>query len=84
MDKAKVVSTPLATHFKPSKEQSPSTKKANEDMQLVPYAFVVGSLMYVIVCIRPNITFVVGTVNRFLLNPGREHWNTMKWIMRYL
>ena len=33
MDKAKVVSTPLATHFKLSKKQRPSSKKEKEDMK---------------------------------------------------
>ena len=33
---------------------------------------------------RPDLAYVVGTVSRFLSNPGREHWNAVKWIMRYL
>ena len=53
-------------------------------MQRVPYASVVGSLMYAMVCTRPDIAHVVGTVSRFLSNPGREHWNAVKWILRYL
>ena len=27
---------------------------------------------------------VVGVVSRFLSNPGKEHWNAVKWILRYL
>ena len=53
-------------------------------MQRVPYASAVGSLMYAMVCTRPDITHAVGVVSRFLSNPGREHWNAVKWIMRYL
>jgi len=53
-------------------------------MQQVPYASVVGSLMYVMVCIRPDIAHVVGTVSRFLSNPIRANWNPVKWILRYL
>ncbi|KAI4334662.1 hypothetical protein L6164_013380 [Bauhinia variegata] len=44
----------------------------------------VGSLMYAMVCTRPDIAHVVDVVSRFLSNPGREHWNAVKWIMRYL
>jgi len=40
--------------------------------------------MYAMVCTRPNIEHVVGTVSRFLSNPSREHWNVVKWILRYL
>ena len=84
MEKAKVVSTPLATHFKLSSIQSPSSEVENLDMQWVPYTSAVGSLMYAMVCTRPDIAHVVGTVSRFLSNPGREHWNAVKWILRYL
>ena len=52
-------------------------------MSRVPYASAVGSLMYAMVCTRPDITHVVGIVSRFLSNPGREHWNAVKWILRY-
>nr|KYP43328.1 Retrovirus-related Pol polyprotein from transposon TNT 1-94 [Cajanus cajan] len=84
MENAKAVSTPLATHFKLSVKQSPLNEAEKLDMERVPYASVVGSLMYAMVCTRPNIADVVGTVSRFLSNPGREYWNAVKWFMRYL
>ena len=84
MSNAKVVSTLLATHFKLSIKQSLTTDKEKEDMERVPYASAVGSLMYSMVCMRPDIAHVVGTVSRFLSNPGNEHWEAVKWIMRYL
>ena len=84
MEKAKAVSTPLATHFKLSCKQSPSSDEEKKDMEKVPYASAVGSLMYAMVCTRPNIAHVVGCVSHFVSNPKREHWNAIKWIMRYL
>lgn len=84
MDKAKVVSSPIATHFKLSSTQCPSTAKEKEDMRKVPYASAVGSLMYAMVCTRPDIAHAVGVVSRFMSNPGREHWEAVKWILRYL
>ena len=84
MEKAKVVSTPLATHFKLSSKQSPSNEDEKLYMQRVPYASAVGSLMYAMVCTRPDIAHAVGMVSRFLSNPSREHWNAVKWILRYL
>ena len=73
MEKAKVVRTLLATHFKLSSKQSPSNEDEKLYMQRVPYASAVRSLMYAMVCTRPDIAHVVGTVSRFLSNPGREH-----------
>ena len=84
MSKAKVVSSPLASHFKLSSRHSPSTDKEKEDMRRVPYASAVGSLMYAMVCTRPDIAYAVGVVSRFLSNPRRQHWEAVKWIMRYL
>ena len=60
MDKAKVVNTPLAMHFKLSTRHCPSSDGEKEDMKKVPYASAVGSLMYAMVCTRPDIAHVVG------------------------
>ncbi|PKI49853.1 hypothetical protein CRG98_029764 [Punica granatum] len=53
-------------------------------MKKVPYSSVVGSLMYAMVCTRPDIAHSIGVVSRFLSNLGKEHWNANKWILRYL
>jgi len=38
-------------------------------MSKVPYALVVGSLMYAMFCTRPDIAHVVGVVRRYMNNP---------------
>ena len=53
-------------------------------MRGVPYASVVGSLMYVMTCSRPYIAHTVSVISRFLSNLGKEHWTTVKWILIYL
>ncbi|KAA0047571.1 Retrovirus-related Pol polyprotein from transposon TNT 1-94 [Cucumis melo var. makuwa] len=62
MSKKKSVSSPLPSHFKLSCKQSPSTDKEREDMSKVPYASVVGSLMYAMVCTRLDIAHAVGVL----------------------
>src|ERR1051325_11362496 len=44
--------TSLATHFKLSSSQSPSSEDEAFDMKRVTYASVVGSLMYAMICTR--------------------------------
>ena len=73
MDQAKVVSSSLATHFKLSIKQNPSTAKEKEDMSRVPYALAVRSLIYAMVCKRPDIAHVIGIVSHFLSNPQIKH-----------
>ena len=48
------------------------TDEEKEYMKTVPYASTVGSLMYVMLCTRPDICYSVGIVSRSQSNPGRE------------
>ncbi|CAH9113366.1 unnamed protein product [Cuscuta europaea] len=84
MDKAKEVSSPLTTNFRLTDKDFPSSEKKIEEMDRVPYASAVGSLMYAMVCTGPDIAHAVGVVSRFLSNPGKKRWEAVKWILRYL
>eukprot|EP00253_Pinus_taeda_P021795 PITA_21795 len=84
MHNAKQVSTPFASHFKLSKEMCPKTQEDMDYMSKVPYASAVGSLMYAMVCTRPDISHVVGVVSRYMKNPRKEHWMAVKQILSYL
>ena len=59
-------------------EQCPKTQEEEEDMSRVPYASAVGSLMYAMVCTRPDIAHAVGVLSKFMSKPGKEHWTTVK------
>ena len=83
MSKAKAVCSPLACHLKLSSKH-PTREKEMKEMIKVPYASVVGSLMYAMVCTRPDIPHEVTVISRFLTNHGKEHWEAVKWILRYL
>ena len=83
-EKTKPVSTPLSPNFKLSASQCPKTEEEQEHMSKVPYSNAVGSLMYAMVCTRPDISHEVGIVSRYMHNPGKEHWKAVKWILRYI
>ena len=84
MNEAKLVSTPLGSHFKLRKEQSPKIEEERDHMSKMPLASAIGSLMYAMVCTRPDIVHAVGVVSRFMSRPGKQHWEAIKWILRYL
>ena len=84
MQKARPVFTPLAAHFKLSADLCPKTDKDINHMSQIPYSSAVGSIMYLMVCIRPDIAQAVSVVSRYLANPGKQHWEAVKWILRYL
>ncbi|RVW53622.1 Retrovirus-related Pol polyprotein from transposon TNT 1-94 [Vitis vinifera] len=66
MNEAKPVSTPLGSHFKLSKEQSPKTEEEMDHRSKVPYALAISSLMNDMVCTRLDIAHAVGVVSRFM------------------
>ncbi|GKV35094.1 hypothetical protein SLEP1_g43407 [Rubroshorea leprosula] len=84
LHEAKAVTTPLGAHFKLSSNLSPETEEEKKFMARVPYASAVGSLMYAMVCTHPDISHVVSVVSRYMANPGKGHWEAVKWILRYL
>lgn len=53
-------------------------------MDRVPYASLVGSLIFAMVCTRPDIAYSVGVLSRFMANQGKAHWEAAKWVLRYL
>ncbi|KAE8713996.1 hypothetical protein F3Y22_tig00110202pilonHSYRG00134 [Hibiscus syriacus] len=84
MQDCKPISTPLPINFKLSSSMSPSSEEEMMEMSRVPYASAVGSLMFAMICTRPNIAQAVGVVSRYMTNPGKEHWNIVKRILRYI
>ena len=80
----KSVSTSLAPHFKLSDAMSPNNEAERQYMSRVPYANAIGSLMYAMVCTRPDISHAVRVVSRYMHNPGKDHWQVVKWILRYI
>jgi hypothetical protein len=53
-------------------------------MEKVSYSNAVGSLMYLMVCTRPDIVQVVSVVSMYLSCAGKGHWEAVKWIFCYL
>ena len=61
MGMVKPVVSPLARHFKLSSKQYLTTE---QEMKDVPYASAVDSLMYAMVCMRPDLAHTVGVASR--------------------
>ena len=80
----KPVSTPLDPGCNLSKDQCPKTDEEKALMQDKPYAQLVGSLMYLAIATRPDISHAVGLLGRFSSNPGLAHWKAAKHLLRYL
>lgn len=84
MSDARSEKIPFSSHFKISSELCPETEEDHEYMSRIPYSNAVGSLMYAMICTRPDIAHAVSVVSRYMANPGKGHWQAVKWIFRYL
>ena len=63
-------STPLPHGTVLSKTMCPATEEERKEMQTVPY--------------RPDIMFATNLCARYMANPGRQHWEALKHILKYL
>ena len=53
-------------------------------MNDVPYALAVGSIMYAMLCTRPDVSYALSVSSRYQSDPGLEHWAAVKNILKYL
>ena len=77
MGACKPISTPMEVRLKLS------TKSTTPEVDPTTYRSLVGSLRY-LVHTRPDITFAVGYVSRFMEKPRQEHMVAVKHILRYI
>src|SRR5271168_5143750 len=59
-------------------EETPNNKISDS------YATLIGSLMYLSLATRPDITYAVNRLAQFTNNPLPKHWTAIKRIFRYL
>ena len=67
-----------------SKGDCPITPQERERMSRVSYTSTVSSIMYAIICTRPDVTYSLGVVSRYQSDPGENHWKVVKTILKYL
>ena len=53
-------------------------------MSGIPYASAIGSIMYVMLCTRPDVSFALSMTSQFQQDPGEDHWTAVKNILKYL
>ena len=67
-----------------SKTQCPTTADERERMSKIPYASAIGSIMYAMLCTRPDVSHALSLTSRYQSDPGEEHLIAVKNILKYL
>ncbi|KAK9124088.1 hypothetical protein Sjap_013690 [Stephania japonica] len=67
-----------------SKTQCPKTNDERDCMNKIPYASVIGSIMYAMLCTQPDVSYALSSTSRYQSDPGESHWIAVKNILKYL
>jgi len=84
MEESKKGFLPVPRGSRLSVTQYPVTAKDRNEMSIKPYASAIGSIMYAMLSTRLDVALAISLTNRFQSNPGKEHWNAVKNILKYL
>src|SRR3990170_3857214 len=84
MDQSKKGFLPVLQGVKLSQTKCPATTEDREKMSVIPYASAIGSIMYVMLCTRPDVSLAISMAGRFQSDPGVKHWTAVKNILKYL
>ena len=84
MDQAKKGFLPVLQGVNLSKTQCPTNAEDREKMKVIPYASTIGSIMYAMLCTRPDVCLAISIAWRYQSNPGVEHCIAVNNILKYL
>ena len=81
---SEMMDTPCDPSVNLSKTMCPESAQEKGEMQQIPYRQAVGTLLWLSLGTRPDISYAVSQVAKFNENPGKEHWRAVKRIFRFL
>lgn len=84
MEKSKTGFLPMGHGITLSKTQCPVEPKDVERMKSIPYASVVGSIMYAMMYTRPDVSYALSMTSCYQANTGESHWIAVKNVLKYL
>lgn len=82
MENCKIANTPM--EGKMDYDNLSNNCKSDVNLSSLPYQKLIGSLMYLSVLTRPDITFAVNYLSQFNNNYTEYHWQCAKRLLRYL
>jgi hypothetical protein len=84
MTSCKPIKTPHQPGLYLDKSMAPKDDSERSKMKLIPYGSLVGALNYISTHTRPDISTAVGSLCRYISDPGPGHWTAAKRVLQYL
>jgi hypothetical protein len=63
---------PMSHGITHSKKQCPTDPDEQERMRVIPYASAIGSIMYAMICMCPDVSYALSATRRYQSNYGEE------------
>ena len=83
MEHCNSVKTPCPS-FRLTTAMCPTSDEERKEAGNLPFCAIVGKCMYLSNCTRPDISFAVRELARFMSNYGPKHYEAAKHLLRYL
>ena len=81
MEQSKKEFLPVLQGVKLSKTQNPTTAENRKRMKVIPYASVIGSIKYAMLCTRPIVYLAVCFAREYNFDLRVDHWTAVKIIL---
>ena len=81
MEQSKKEFLPVFQGVKLSKTQNPTMAENRKRMKFIPYALVIGSIKYAMLCTRPIVYLTMSLARGYNSDPGVDHRTTVKIIL---
>ena len=81
MEQSKKEFLPVLQGVKLSNTQNPTTAENRKRMKVIPYASVIGSMKYAMMCTRPIVYLTMSLARGYNSDPGVDHWTAVKIIL---
>jgi len=71
-----------------SKDMCSKTQIERDRMKIIPYTmdirYIISIIIYVMLCIRPYVSYVLSITKRYQSNPSESNWKIVKNTLKYL
>ena len=81
MEQSKKEFLPVLQGVKLSKTQNTTTTEDRKRMKVIPYASVIGSIKYVMLCTKPIVYLALSLAREYNFDLRVDHWTTVKNIL---
>ena len=81
MEQSKKEFLPVLQGVKLSKTQNPTTAEDRKRMKVIPYASVIGSIKYAMLCTRPIVYLALSLAKEYNFDLRVDHWTAVKNIL---